>query len=305
MKTIIYLDQNYLSNLTKARLKGNDHPNYRQLYDLLREAVHANAIVCPASPSHYNESQMDPHLIPDIYGTLEELYCGVEFHYFVQIVQAQATAALYGHLAIPQPRQPEWKAAFKSDPYSPFDGKIERINRSGHALLIEQLRSTKANYEKEPNPAPTGNLLAQKRYEARQFIDFFYPLPHPDLSIDALGDLEPVFSKLLGRKPTREEKDKFLRSEEMMTAPFIDIYASLRAAMICWNRKRIPHGSDLEDVMAESMVLHYCDVVTTDAFMKSLIGQLELDQKYSARIFSAQETDFSDFTSLVSGTLSK
>lgn len=304
MKTIIYLDQNYLSNLTKARLKSNDHPNYRQLYDLLCEAVHANVIVCPASPSHYNESQMDSR-VEDFYGTLEELCRGVEFHYFEQIVHAQATAALYRHLGISQPPQPDWKTAFKSNPHSPFDGKIERINRSGHALLIEQLRLTKANYEKEPNPVPTGSLLAQKRHETREVIDFFYPLPPPELSIDSLGDLESVFSKLLGHKPTREEKDKFLRSEEMMAAPFIDIYASLRAAMVSWNTKRIPHGSDLEDQIAASTALPYCDVFTTDAFVKSLIGQLKLDQKYSAKAFSAQETDLSDLTSLVSVTLSK
>ncbi len=304
MKTIIYLDQNYLSNLTKARLKGNDHPNYRQLYDLLCEAVHANAIVCPASPSHYNESQMDSR-VEDFYGTLEELYCGVEFHYFEQIVHAQATAALYRHLGIPQPPQPDWKAAFKSNPHSPFDGKIGRINRSGHALLIEQLRLTKANYEKEPNPVPIGNLEAQKRHEAREFIRFFYPLPNPELSIDSLGELESVLSNLLEHKPTWEEKDKFLRSEQLMAAPFIDIYASLRAAMICWNRTRKPHGSDLEDVMAESTALPYCDVYATDGFMKDLIGQLKLDQKYAAKVFSAQEGDVLALTSSVRDILSK
>ncbi len=43
-----------------------------------------------------DESQMDLR-VEDFYGTLEELYRGVEFHDFVRIVYAQVTAALSRH----------------------------------------------------------------------------------------------------------------------------------------------------------------------------------------------------------------
>ena len=82
----------------------------------------------------------------------------------------------------------------------------------------------------------------------------------PQLPFDTLGDLEPVFSGLLERKPTWEEKDKFQKSMELRSVPYIDIYAELRASMIWGGANRRPLGSDLEDVMAASLALPYCHV---------------------------------------------
>jgi len=68
LKTILYLDQNYVSYLTKARLGVKVYADvaayYENLYDALREAVQANTIVCPASQFHYSESELDTRLAP-------------------------------------------------------------------------------------------------------------------------------------------------------------------------------------------------------------------------------------------------
>ena len=137
MKTIIYLDQNYVSYLTKARLSVKVYPDvaayYENLYDALRDAVEANAVVCPASQFHYSESELDTRLAPEIYRTLEELYCGAEFRPFVEIAQAQAAAAVRAFLGVRQQRQPKWKEAFTRNPHRPSRSETEPIRPGGNS----------------------------------------------------------------------------------------------------------------------------------------------------------------------------
>ncbi len=303
MKSIIYVDQSYLSDLTRARLEGQGHP-YWQLYDALLKAVQADKIVCPASPSHYNESQMGSRLVAEDYRTLEQLYCGVEFLCFPPAVNAQATTALYDHLDQAQPPQLPWRVAFNSDPHDHFDGEIQRIDPSGHALLIEELRSVKENHANELKPIRAKSWQAQHHQEMDQIINFLYPMPPEALPFATWGVLEPVFASLLGHEPTWDEKDKFLKSEELRSVPYIDISASLQASMI-WDTERQPKGSDLEDVMAAALALPYCDLYTTDGGMKHLIQLGKFKQEHKAEIFSSRETDLSSFVSRVIGILSR
>ena len=70
LHTIVYLDQNYLSNMAKAQygfIKDKDEAIFwLSLFDDLKKAVLTGRIVCPESEFHEAEAMFDKRL--------EELY---------------------------------------------------------------------------------------------------------------------------------------------------------------------------------------------------------------------------------------
>jgi hypothetical protein len=311
LKTILYLDQNYVSHLTKARLgvKVNLAAYYENLYDALREAVEANTIVCPASQFHYSESELDRRLAPEIYRTLEELYCGVEFRWLFSIIRTQVSAALHDYVGVPPPRRPRWREAFNRDPDGCRAAEATPIRHAISSSAAAFVRRLKAFHERLHDVAPVGALEAQKRFEAREFVSNAYLVPYLNLaggandvftsgSLDFLGHLLAVYSELLGRAATNEELIAFLRSRQMLGASFIDICSCLRAAMAL-DRDRKLKASDLNDVLIAATVLPYCDVFATDGHMKQLILALKLDRRYDARVFGSRKADVLALTSLV------
>ncbi len=309
MKTILYLDQNYVSHLTKARLgvKVNLAAYYENLYDALREAVRENAVVCPVSQFHYAESELDPRLAPEIYRTLEDLYCGVECRSFPEIIQTQAAAALRDFLGMRQPRRPKWKDPFNRDPHSRFDGNAEPVDHSRSAALSPAIE---ALHRRRRQSEPGGDVEAQKRFEARQFVFDAYLSPflnRADGATDALTAPGPdvlrhllrAYREVAGREAGNEELTAFLRSKHMLGVPFVDIYSSLRAGMAVWGEGRKLRGSDLNDVLIAATVLPYCDVFATDGHVKQLILALKLDKRYEVTVFGSRKADVLALTSLV------
>jgi hypothetical protein len=312
VKTIIYLDQNYVSHLTKARLgvKVNLAAYYENLYDALREAVLDNAVVCPVSQFHYAESELDTRLEPEIYRTLEELYRGVEFRWLSSIIRTQVSAALHDYVAMPPPRRPRWRDAFNRNPDRCRAADADPIRHAISSSAVAFVRRLKALHERlrEAEPAPA--LEVQKRFEAQQFIFDSYVAPIAPLLLGTvdlpavsrlrqLTDLHELHVKLLGRGPSAEEVVAFLRSSEMLSVPFIDIYSSLRAGMVVWGEGRRLKGSDLNDVLIAATVLPYCDVFATDGHMKQLILALKLDKRYDVTVFGSRKADVLQLTSLV------
>jgi len=314
LKTIIYLDQNYLSNITKARLGTNFYPkvpsHYLDLYSALREAVGRDLMVCPVSSFHRTESELDTRLELEIYGTLSELYCGTELRNYPEILQEQTKTALYEFLGKRDTEtKARWHEAFESNPHISSQSPAPRLRAPG-ATFATGTRAVKVYHEQEREPQAVGDLAKQKRFEACQLIFWLYLRSG---CLFALGDndLDTVFmlqyqarlsqeySDLLGRKPTAFETAHFLASDQMRAAPFIDVYSSLRAGMVVWGAERRPKGSDLNDVFMAATILPYCDVFATDGYIKSLTQRSKLDTKYKLLVFGSHKADVLALTSYV------
>ena len=81
---------------------------------------------------------------------------------------------------------------------------------------------------------------------------------------------------------------------------YIDIYFSIHAAIIKHYPNRKMKQGDFYDIPILSTVLPYCDVITTDSFMKEiLVNKLNFNEKYKAQIFSATKEDRLAFQKLV------
>ncbi|MET0306185.1 MAG: hypothetical protein ABW196_08155 [Solirubrobacterales bacterium] len=110
-RLLVYLDQSTLSALATEK----DHAG---LLDLLRTEVNTGRLICPASPSHNDETARvhirDQGPWKEIDGLADELSIGTGFRGKEEIELAEihaAAAAFEGHES-----RPIWKKAFRTDP---------------------------------------------------------------------------------------------------------------------------------------------------------------------------------------------
>jgi hypothetical protein len=87
-------------------------------------------------------------------------------------------------------------------------------------------------------------------------------------------------------------KFTFFDSSELLSIPFIDIFCSICEAQTYYHFTRTPQNSDNRDFAILATVVPYCDIVTTDRFMKEvLVKTLHFDENYKCKIFSGSQND--------------
>lgn len=82
--TVVYLDQNYLSNMAKARLgfpmNRVDSDFWRSLFEDPKAAVLADKIACPESQFQRKEARLDRRIERAVTRIIDELSWGLEFN---------------------------------------------------------------------------------------------------------------------------------------------------------------------------------------------------------------------------------
>ncbi len=61
-KLLVYLDQNFLSDIAKADTSTKVRPEFAKIYELLRQGVNDEKLVVPGSVLHDIESSLATHL---------------------------------------------------------------------------------------------------------------------------------------------------------------------------------------------------------------------------------------------------
>lgn len=318
MKTIVYLDQSFLSNLWKAvqRLPRVDVV-WERLYGLLCQRVRKDqTIICPTTPLHDEEGSLDTRLAEGIHRLSTEFGWGLEFLRWNQILDNQAARVVHRYLGIPA-EEPEWCDAFNEDPQSPLSERSFEF--MGSTLLIDAFiprpavfadehRATRQAYVAELANGPSVHVrrtfAEQLQAEKRSFIDarYFGPLSRlhearqrgefPSLidieNYESLRTLKQRFEELRGQQGGFDE---FIWSEALHDVPFIDVFCSLYAAMATGLPERKHRESDFDDVVVLATVIPYCDVVTTDNSMKDLCFRAALPEKYKVELFAPRRSD--------------
>lgn len=122
-------------------------------------------------------------------------------------------------------------------------------------------------------------------------------------ALDRYNDLVDLSNRLreIGMNMDKSEVMKFMGSEGLCDMPFVDINGSIWAAIAqygCQGRKG--GKGDFYDAPILATVLPYCDVITTDGFMKEiLIRKLHFDEEYECKVLSAGKTDRQAFQKLI------
>lgn len=301
-RVIVYLDQNYLSYLTRARLgwiaAGPAAERWGRLYETLRGLVEAGRAICPRSFFHAIEGELDDRLSEHLDGTAAELSRGLHFRPWEEVVSAQAQRALRRHLGLADESE-EWRDYFVRDPQGPL--REQAVAGAEMPGPPGEEREAKRRYVEEAVAAWRERGAEPRAYERQVEVEkeelierwFREPLREGSESAGPFVEVAEAFQRETGSgEPLADGRFvAFLGSAELKEAPFIQVQAVLSAASAVYSAERRPRESDLYDRAIVSLALPSCDIVTTDRYMKWLIATAGLDTPYGAEVYGGRAAD--------------
>ena len=339
MHTIVYLDQNYLSNMAKAQhgfIKDEDEAMFwDSLFDDLKRAVLTDRVACPEAEFHLTEAKYDKRLWEPIIEIIRIFSGGLQLRPWKSILESQVKDAVRQFLGKQPEERESWSIAFESDPHSKYIDRMQDILSDKVRMYIHpSLTRDDIEHERQRNLRFVGREQKILEEYGKK------PLGWSELLLDSkkgvidgfMGKLaeRSIYEKLKGDYPLEDKliaannyirlknfwdcihliginpKDydmvnNFARSKELLDSPFVDINASIWAVIAeKFIQGRKPGKGDIYDVPILASALPYCDIVTTDKFMKEiLVNKLHFDDKYKAKIFSAIKADRLAFQKLI------
>lgn len=340
---IIYLDQNYLSNMAKARIGGIKNADqakfWQSLFGNLKKAVLADKIACPESDFHTTEAMFNKTLEEPVINVIDELSMGLKLRSWQDILEEQIIEAAKVFLGKYNKEKEWWTIAFESDPKASVESRMTDIHGAKTRISVRlflpkevaehdrQLKFQFADKEKEllkeyaDKPLSWQELLFESKKSTLDGIIGNIAIQSiieklcsgSELArlsaVNTYTRLVNLWNQLRGTGLNTDDNKilmDFAYSKELFNIHYVNIYGSIWAAIAEYYREgREPQRGDFYDVPILSLVLPYCDIVTTDKFMKEiLINKLHFDKEYSTRIFSATKKDKLEFQNLIRELLS-
>lgn len=311
-KKIIYLDQNFVSNLAKAcYLSGWKDPLanfYRELHDLLSDLTDRDKLICPTSKFHSEESELGYRVKDFLWHFVEQLGYGLSFKHSAEIREHQVVAAARAYCGLPVTQCSAWMVAFNRDPQVPI-GQLSRpdllVSIPNSQEFNEYVRLSRDSiadeywnykvYCRRKRRAYSNELEAQKK---QLVFEMFQPLTKLNIKTSKLEQLLNLLG-LAGISQFRHSicdtlqhstnPEGFFSSPQLLNCPYIHIWASLMAADIFFYPDKRPASSLFMDFEIMASVLPYADILTTDKYISQLIHNARLSNRFSAHIFSVRE----------------
>jgi len=289
-KLVVYLDQNFLSEMSKADVNEKVRPEFKEIYELLHQGFVDEKLVVPDSSLHDIESSLATHL-KDRIVTYQHYLGQVRLYRPDEIRNTQTFAALDCFMGrIPEdPLQPE--AAFLDHP----DQRVERFgitvdsNLERHNFRQSRHRTAK-ELEKLRQRLLQGNVTYDQQLKVEQ---------------EAQRDqVVQTYCSFCG--PVSEEKRKeltaFMESTDFTSIPLLRIEAHLFASILTRKPGRQIKPSDGTDIDALSAYAPYMDVVCTDAFMADQLRGIA--KEYGIVLFHAKTSSLRKLRAFLESHLS-
>lgn len=328
MKTILYLDQNWISELAKAKFLKDwttqDVSVWRNLLGLINEKTLADLLICPTSYFHTNESEQGPRVKDIVWKFAEQISFGLLFNDCTQISFNQIEHAIdeFTNVAIDEPR---WAIAFNRNPHESIKPLIKQFDIQvhipqpsdlieyswkGHKLVHGIYQTYKVN--RRGKAKTFGEELAFQK--AQMIVDTFeqppkLPLTTGDKDFDDvlyyMGSTSilqrqiPITKKIMNLPEPR----KFLGSKTFLDCQFIHIRAALMATDIFYFPEKEVDESLNTDFNIVSAVLPYVDLLATDNYVKQLCEKSGLVTQFKARVFSAKSKDRLELLNVLQGLI--
>ncbi len=297
-KLIVYLDQNFVSNMAKAKFLGDSGlaaktAPYGSRFDRLSALVENESLICAESLFHALESE-DMKLATAVQTVLSRLSFGLRFRTPWEIVMFQAFRATQLFFALPSEETPHWQDAFTDDPDEPLDSRTIQIGAGRVTLRTAWSaapRTVKPTAYMRDRQAVRGKYLwkdftARKAEQKNAIVDTLFLNPTDVHCRNILGGLRKYW--FLHDLP-QNRFHEFLNSSELRDCPFVSILSTLSAAINC-DPKRTAKPSDAMDTLILATVLPYCDAVGVSADLFALWQQTKLERTFKARVFSSKES---------------
>ena len=333
--TIVYLDQNYISYMAKARIgriKDDAQAKFwLSLFNDLKKAVLNDKIACPESDFHETEAMFDKTLEEPLINVIDELSMGLKLRSWQDILEEQIIEAAKSFLGKHNNEKEWWTIAFESDPNASVESRMIDINgaktrisarlflpievadhdRKSKLQFAEREKELLKEYARKPldwqellfesKKSTLDGILGNTAMNSIREKARSSSILDQISAINRYNRLSNLYSKLREMGVDNKKLQDFAFSEELFNIPFVNIYSSIWAAIAEYYRQgREPQQGDFHDAAIVSLVLPYCDIVATDRFMKEiLIKKLHFDKEYKTRIFSATKSDRLEFQGLV------
>jgi hypothetical protein len=289
-KLLVYLDQNFLSEMSKADTHEKVRPEFTSVYELLHRGFIDEKLVVPASWLHDVESSLATHL-KDRIATYQH-YLGQVRLYRPDEIRSRQTMAAFdrftGHAVdllgpemafLDHPDQKVERFGISVDGH--LDGKGFREGRHRTAQDLEGLRQrllpNGVTYDAQVN--------IERNTQREEFLRTYCRFGGPT----SAGRL-------------RELTD-FTQSGEFMNVPLLSIEARLFAAILTRYPERKIKPSDGTDIDVLSAYLPYMDVVCTDAFMAEQMRSLHIAEEYNVSVFHGRTSSVRDLATFLESYL--
>lgn len=285
-KLIVYLDQNFISEMAKAEINQKVNPLFSSIYELLHKGFVEEKIVVPSSFFHDLETSFAPHLKERI--NQYQAYLGqidMENEYNVLTFQAgRAARKFLGE----ESELVDYRIAYHQDP----DAKAEmfKVDVDLHPerwhSLADRVRTTDA-LEKVKENVRNNNLTVNDQYKL-------------ELDATRTSFLESRKHSINWLFVNKQKKiEDFVASNDFSEIPIFDISSRMWGKIFVDNINRPIGTGDQTDVEIISTALPYVDVFAGDTFMVNLIRQLGLDKKYNTVVFGASKQELAKLESFI------
>ncbi len=319
-KPIVYLDQNWISEITKSQIIGRlskDSAFYSHLSSALHTGVSNGKFACPTSEFHHREASFSPKLRAPISFVVGTLSRGLSFNSYIHVNHKQLLAAASEFAGQDVPRTPWWYVPFNRDP----DISVQQspdISSREHPIMVEyskEAKQTRDGIQTSLSRKFKGEVWKEGHsYEeavrlgrVQMFRELHFGVTDAvQRGFFKTSQYEPLFTEV-GKEALRryyelewicnqgDGIEMFLESCQFSNTPFISIFAKLRAKDILSYHDDEPEPSQMADFHITALVLPYADMLATESYFAELIKQTHLDQEYNCRVFTMrQKQDFLD-----------
>jgi len=339
-KKVLYLDQFAISNLYKAASSDDPDGVWSNILDKLKRVIAMQLVVCPSSEFHQAESLVY-RFYDDLRNFYESLSGGIRFRPSIHIHCEQLVLLLRDFLSVspfslPQLRQNRW--AFESDPDVWVDRLIVGARVTYTDDAVEAVRAARERVHEDLLPTfRSWQLGAQSfaevfEHEARGWVEAVIggylsyleridaistgtsetPLnPYPNEAALIIKCLNNAASDSgIPGDQTLDRTLDFLRSEQVLRAPFLKIMALLfagAARKAAAGQRRPPTRGFSTDVRMISTLLPCCDGILVDNECAALLREQPLvhEVDFGAKVFSLNaRSDLVDWLDTVESSAS-
>ena len=269
-KLLVYLDQNFISEMAKAEGNQGVRQEFHDLYQILKTGFWDEKLVVPQSWFHDIETRLAPGLKEQI--VRYQNYLGqVRLKYPDRVQQRQIDTALQRFCGDGDADPVSIDIAFKDDP----DKHVERYNIIADwtpdlRILRSDRTSVQTGLERLRQRLATNGTSYQEQLQ-QEIIE------HRSQYLRMPGCYYESPERLM----------RFLESDAFTKVPSVLISASLHARILT-ERSRTIQSGDSTDIEVLSTFLPYMDVVATDNYMATQLRELGIDERYGVKVFGAK-----------------
>ena len=291
-KLLVYLDQNFISDMAKGPVNERVKPEFGEIYELLHKGFVEEKLVVPQSLMHDIETSMAPCYKERIVSF--QNYLGqVQLYRSEEVADRQTDAAFQRFRGDSTAEVLKIMDAFLEHP----DQRVEQLNITVDAHLENlDLRSGKTRTGERLEALRKRRVQEGVRFEEQLQIEYN---DHRDFYLEEMA-------RALSTPVEDLDKDliAFANSSQFRDVPAIDIAARLNAAILT-NATRKVKASDAADIDILSTYVPYMDVFCTDTFMAEQLRMLGLGRKHQVDVFSAKTASLNKLKTVLEEYLRK